>query len=79
MVPKMFEPLKFDCIGEIVPFSVLREENSSEIPTLWIFWSINACFILLSTNHIALSKYKPVGLELYYGKTSTLTYSTYSL
>ena len=47
-------------MGKLADFRSLHEENSSEIPAQWIYWSINVAFKLLSTSQIALHMCKPV-------------------
>ena len=55
-------------MGKITNFRNLHKENSSKSPAQWIYLSINSVAKLLSTNQIALHKYKPVELELFSNK-----------
>ena len=45
-------------MSNIAHFRKLREENSSVIPTYWIYQSINPVFKLLPASQIALNKSK---------------------
>ena len=46
-------------------FRNLHKENSSKIPSQWIYWSINAVLNLFLTHHIPLNQCKNFQLELF--------------